>query len=392
VPVDYYHVRWLGFHGSGINARQLPLTVLSVDSSNIRLQSGVDSYVNQLISRGLDSKQRAELAREYRTLRQDFRGREAVKELNVSVVGEHDDITDGQFSLDIDLSMRSAWESTIVPHIDNVPFQYVGEGERSALKILLSLKRQKQRDDAVVVLIEEPENHLSFSKMNQLIRRVSEYCGTDGSQVIMATHSSHVANKLGLSRLILLGDGKMARLKELPSETNRYFEKLSGYDTLRAVLAVKVILVEGPSDELIVQRAYRDMHDGRLPIEDAVDVINVRGLSAPRFLDLTTLLKIPAVVVTDNDDKEAKQRARYDGYDASLVAVCVSPGSDGSSLEDQLVAVNDLEVMNAILGKTYLDEAQLLGYMKENKTEVALKIFDSKQTIKMPEYIRNAVA
>ena len=41
-----------------------------------------------------------------------------------------------------------------------------------------------------------------------------------------------------------------------------YFKKLPGYDTLRLVLAKRVILVEGPSDELVVQRAYRDAHDG----------------------------------------------------------------------------------------------------------------------------------
>jgi predicted ATP-dependent endonuclease of OLD family len=32
--------------------------------------------------------------------------------------------------------------------------------------------------------------------------------------------------------------------------------KLPGYDTLRLILCNKAILVEGPSDELIVQKAY----------------------------------------------------------------------------------------------------------------------------------------
>ena len=52
------------------------------------------------------------------------------------------------------------------------------------------------------------------------------------------------------------------------------------------MLAKRVILVEGPSDEVVIQRAYRDAHGGRLPIEDGVDVISVRGLQAKRFLDL----------------------------------------------------------------------------------------------------------
>jgi len=40
------------------------------------------------------------------------------------------------------------------------------------------------------------------------------------------------------------------------------------------ILCRKAILVEGPSDELIVQKAYSKQKD-RLPIEDEVDVISV---------------------------------------------------------------------------------------------------------------------
>ena len=71
------------------------------------------------------------------------------------------------------------------------------------------------------------------------------------------------------------------RLTDLPVDTLDYFKKLSGYDTLRVVLAQRLILVEGPSDELIVQRAFKDRH-GVLPLEAGVDVINVRGLSFKR--------------------------------------------------------------------------------------------------------------
>lgn len=66
--------------------------------------------------------------------------------------------------------------------------------------------------------------------------------------------------------------------------------------TLRLVLAERVTLVEGPSDELVVQRAYLDAH-GKLPIKDGVDVISVRGLQAKRFLDIAVQPEKPVVVV-----------------------------------------------------------------------------------------------
>jgi hypothetical protein len=91
------------------------------------------------------------------------------------------------------------------------------------------------------------------------------------------------------------------RLTDLPSETLAYFKKLSGYDTLRVVLAEWIILVEGPSDELVIQRAFKDRHS-MLPLEAGVDVINVRGLSFKRFLDIAKPLGKRVDVITDKEE------------------------------------------------------------------------------------------
>src|ERR1700677_1154493 len=59
--------------------------------------------------------------------------------------------------------------------------------------------------------------------------------------------------------------------------------RLPGHDTLRMILARRAILVEGPSDELIVQAAYVK-HHGKMPLDDGVDVISVNSLAFPRLL------------------------------------------------------------------------------------------------------------
>ena len=104
-------------------------------------------------------------------------------------------------------------------------------------------------DDAHVILIEEPENHLSYSTMNMLVHRIQEKC--EDRQVLLATHSSYVLNKLGLENLVLLSKAGGMRLGTLDGDTQDYFRKLSGYDTLRLILAKSVILVEGPSDSAV---------------------------------------------------------------------------------------------------------------------------------------------
>lgn len=108
------------------------------------------------------------------------------------------------------------------------------------------------------------------SMLNTLVGKIADRC--EGKQVLVPTHSSFVLNKLGLDRLVLLTPSVGIRLTELPQETLDYFKRLPGYDTLRVALAERIILVEGPSDELVVQRAFLDAH-GKLPLEGGVDVI-----------------------------------------------------------------------------------------------------------------------
>lgn len=390
IPTEYYRVDWLAFSGNGITFRSVPATASLIDASNIQLQSGVDYYLNGILSSHLEPAERVELARAYRSLRENFSGDDSIKKINEKLRGAPQEVSDRTLTLSIDVSQRTSWENSIVPHLDDLPVQYVGKGEQSTLKILLALN--KKVEDAHVVLVEEPENHLSFPNLGKLVRKITEKC--QGKQVFVTTHSSYVLNKLGLEKLVLLSPSQGYRLDYLPSDTQDYFRKLSGYDTLRLVLAKRCILVEGPSDELVVQRAYKDAH-GCLPAEDGVDVINVRGLSFKRFLDIAQLLTQNKVsVVTDNDGKDVVDvLAGYSQYaQCENIEVHVGEGAQYKTLEPQLLAANGLETMNDVLGKSYTTDDALLTYMKGNKTTCALDIFSSATTITMPEYIRNAVA
>lgn len=393
IPTEYYSVEWLGFSGNGITMRSMPATASLIDATSIRLQSGADYYLQRIINDSLEVRERVELSVAYRGLREDFSAQPAVERINKELAGSQGDVTERDFKLAIDLSQRSTWESSLVPHLDDLPFAYIGKGEQNCLKILLALK--KKLSAAHILLIEEPENHLSFSRMNRLVRRIADEC--DGKQVLVTTHSSYVLNKLGLDNLILVSTTGAVRLGDLPPGTVDYFKKLSGYDTLRVILARATLLVEGPSDELIVQRAYFDRY-GRLPIEDGVDVIDVRGLAAKRLLDIAKPLGLRVAVVTDNDGDPAAARARYDGYTNAAdpearITVHLGADADYPTLEPQICAANSLDHLNGVLGTSYSSVDELSEYMTKdhNKTAVALKIFSSDQRIVMPDYIVEAV-
>lgn len=386
-PTEYFKVQWLGFDGNPISRRNVPATASVIDPTAIRLQSGADYHLQQIIRERLDPKERAQLSLQYRSLRESFAENPAVDEVNKRL--SEDDLTDRHLSLSIDISRRFTWESSLVAHLDDLPFPYIGKGDQNAVKTLLAIGRKAE--DAHIVLIEEPENHLAHGSLRKLTSKIEDRC--EGKQVIVATHSSFVLNKLGLDRLILLGTGDTStRITDLPEDTADYFKKLSGYDTLRLVLAPAAILVEGPSDELMVQRAYHDAHD-KFPIEDGIDVISVRGLSFKRFLDVSIRLNRKVTVVTDNDGKTVDEvLARYEDY-VDHEGVSVHVGDEPHpTLEPQMLAANDLETLNDVLGTEFDNEDALLEYMKANKTSVALAIFESGNRMAMPEYIRGAVA
>lgn len=387
VPTEYYKVDWLGFHGSGITARSIPATASVIDPTTLHLQSGVDYHMQQILRTNLDPKDRVELSRQYRSLREEFSKKDAVTAINNRLSDTNDPITDRKLSLAIDISQRFTWESSLAAHLDDLPFQFIGKGEQNALKTLLALGRKA--DVAHIVLIEEPEAHLSFASLRKLISRIEKNCA--GKQVIIATHSNFVLNKLGLSSLILLGSGEPIRITDLPKETAEYFKKLAGFDTLRLVLAEGVILVEGPSDELIVQRAYKDAH-AKLPIEDGIDVISV-GLSHKRFLDLAIKLKRRTWIVTDNDGKTPEQvRERFTTYLAeTFISLHTGDDPQFNTLEPQIVAANDLATLNAVLGKSYTRKDEALEAMLADKTASSLAIFESTTNLIMPTYIREVV-
>ena len=180
-------------------------------------------------------------------------------------------------------------------------------------------------------------------------------------------------------------------LKELNPDTQDYFKKMAGYDTLRLVLSKKSILVEGPSDELIVQKAYF-LAKNKLPIEDGIDTISVKGLSFKRFLEIAKLLNKVVCVVTDNDSNhKTKVEKKYEDYiGVPNIKICYDKNDSLKTLEPQIVACNDLSVLNNIFKTHIIDKQEMIDYMIDNKTECALSIFNTIEPFNAPEYVKQS--
>jgi putative ATP-dependent endonuclease of OLD family len=406
LPIEYYDVSWSSCaRENGITPRSIPLKSALVDASSTRTNNGSDVYISRIIRDNLEPEEKIAVSQAHRMMKEQFMEDEAIKLINEKI-GATANISNKDVKLAIDLSTKNSWENTVTTYLDNVPFHHIGKGEQCLVKTKLALSHRKAKE-ASILLLEEPENHLSHTKLNSLIKEIKHSIeGENKKQIIISTHSSFVANKLGLDNLILLHDQSTVRLTDLASDTPDFFNKLAGYDTLRLILCEKAILVEGDSDELIVQRAYMDANGGKLPIENGVDVISV-GTSFLRFLEVAEKVGKEVAVLTDSDGNIEALEKKYENYLGTKkmenISICYDLHIDSGSLmigdkpfnyntlEPKLMKENSLETLNSIFNKGFTSEDELHKYMRNNKTECALKIFESTTAVKFPQYILDAI-
>src|SRR5208337_1113488 len=128
------------------------------------------------------------------------------------------------------------------------------------------------------------------------------------------------------------------------------------------------------------------------PLEACVEVISVNALAFKRFLDIARLLEIKTCVVADNDGCAEKLEKRFADYkNATNICLCYSTDDSLKTLETHMVKLNNMDTFNRLFGKAYATEGEVLAFMLENKTDCALKMFDSPDALVMPEYIQNAI-
>ncbi len=388
LPIEYYSVEWRTFGDQVLTSRPKELATAMIDSRTIRTTSGVDYHLRQMLNDHLEPEERAAVSLAFRSIKEQMT-EDHLQDINAKMAKIEGSINDQPLSLAMDQSARSGWDSSVVPHVADVPFGMAGQGQQAAVKIALAMGRSAS--SVGVVMVEEPENHLSHTSLNRLLKRIQHLSG-EQQQVFVTTHSSFVLNRLGVDGLILLSNGQVSTLLELPNETVDYFRKLPGYDTLRIVLADRVVLVEGPSDEIVFERFYMDEHDGRRPIEDGIDVISMRGLSLRRCLELAATINKRCAALRDNDGVPADElRTGLDDLlDGDMRRLFIGDNQTGRTLEPQILAANpDDEKMRRILGVT--DRAALETWMRNNKTEAALRIAETSEQLTPPVYICEAI-
>lgn len=397
IPIEYYKINFKSFNGdNNLQLRNLPFKVLMIDTSKKDYSNLVNGFIDNNISELLSEEDQVNLKSEYRRNQQNFKTLPAITNLNKKL---HDNvkINNKTVSINIKDNNLNKWKDEMSVSVDDIPFENIGFGTQNSIKIELALSNSKEKVNTI--LIEEPENNLSYSNMNKLVSNIEE--NNNDKQLFISSHSSFIANKLGLGNILLVNNGNVSPLSNLNDETKSYFTKLPGFDTLRLILANKVILVEGPADDLIIQRAYKDEHN-KLPINDGVDIISVNALAFKRYCDIALLVNKNIIIVTDNDGNIKENITdKYKNYinkdtikicyenDESLVTLEPSILSSNSKTDEQLNNFKKIiSKNNSMINKS---KEEILEFMKNNKTEWSMRVFDSELSIEYPQYIKDAI-
>lgn len=385
LPVEFYRCNWRTFAAAELTIRPKILATALINSHTVRTYAGVDYHLRQILNDQLVPQERAQISLEYRRVKASMSDT-ALSNVNTRMSTVHATLHNRPIALAMDQTSRTSWESVVAPHIDNVPFAMAGQGQQSAIKISLAMSRHSGR--AKFVMVEEPENHLSHTSLTTLLSRIEVLAG-DQQQLFITTHSSFVLNRLGLDSLLLMGANAATRLSGLTPETVDYFKKLPGYDTLRIVLANKIVLVEGPSDEIVFERVFYDLY-GKRPMELGIDVLSMRGLSLARGLELCKALNKPITALRDNDGVDpAELRTSLDEWlKKGERELFIGEVSHGETLEPQLIHHNGETALREILGIS--PHANLLKWMTREKTEAALRIRATNKKITPPAYMLEA--
>ena len=271
---------------------------------------------------------------------------------------------------------------------NKVDIKQLGQGEKVLMSVDNSYRHMKNA--VKILLVEEPENHLSYQNLQKLVNLLSS---NSSIQVFIRTHSNMIASRLGINHLFFIDQAEIFRLEELEKDTIRYFKKSTNQNLLNFILGKKIILVEGNAEYILMGKFFEIIHKKK-PEECQVSIISVDGLSFKRYLEIAETFENKKVgVITDNDGNYQKNIVeKYQDY-RTIPKIQIFSDNDNEN--------NTFEVCIYNNNKEFIEERKLtssndkLNFMLREKAEFALRLLEelegSDEEFEIPQYISEVI-
>ena len=240
-----------------------------------------------------------------------------------------------------------------------------------------------------IILLEEPENHLSHTNMKKLIQKITD---TVPKQVFITTHNSLISTRLNLKKAIMLNSGSSnsISLSSVPESTAKFFMKAPDNNVLEFILSPKTILVEGDAEFILMEKFIQRV-TGSTGSELGLHVISVGGTSFKRYFDIAKELNLKVVAIRDNDgDYEKNCKDLYTEYDENNIMIFADSDNERSTFEI-CVYKDNFTICDELFGVRRVS-LSVQDYMLKNKAEAALELLEKKSdSMIIPAYIQEAI-
>lgn len=370
IPTEYYKATWQTFSGKKYKKQMSPLKMIYLDNSTIKYDV-FGSYARQIYNANVEKEDQRKISSRFKNALSGFRGE--VDSL-LTLEGEQ------KFGLDSSktdiLKLLDIYES-------DISIQDMGKGRENVVRTEMALNNNAFD----LVLIDEPESHLSYTKTRQLINTINSI---SQGQIVVASHSSLIVNRLNLKNTIILSNQNSRSLSSLHSETTKYFEKVDNLDVLRFILAEKVILVEGAAEYIILPALFYQIKEDEINTY-GIDIISMGSISFEKYRELSEILNKTVAVITDNDKKEIEDKSddKFSiHFDESTTnwTLEVAFYNENQDFFDALYEGKRTEPIYK--GE---DVPKALAHMLKNKTDNAIEIESYIDKLTIPAYLEKAI-
>lgn len=379
-PFEFYSIRFTTFAGEAYTGFRKYVKHLVLDSSQISNDYATREYTKNVYSYNASGIERSKNENAYRMHKSAFRDG-VLADINGKLT---------EYKFGVRTGPKANLESDIVITENGISIEHKGKGKQCFIKTEFALMRNNAERRLDLLLLEEPENHLSHGNMKKLIQSIAT---SPEKQLVIATHNSLICSRLDLRKAIILSASaaEPIALRDLNKDTAEFFMKAPDNNVLEFVLSKKVILVEGDSEFILLDAFYKEVSKGNSLDDENVHVISVDGTSFKRYMDLAVLLNIRTAAIRDNDEDYQKNCVdNYAEYKADHIKVFSDQDNDRSTFEICFHQDNTALCDDLFLGPR--KTLSVLEYMLKNKTEAAFKILDKKaDKLITPPHIRQAI-
>lgn len=377
-PFEFYSISFTTFNDISYNSFAKFLKHIFIDNSSVNGEYAMKEYVKDIYNSSLtDVTEKHNHHYEYRNHKQTFKNN-ALKELNDRV---------GNYSFSLKSNSKSNLDNDLTIYEGNISIENKGKGKQAIIKTELALGRSVK--DLDILLIEEPENHLSHTNTRLLIEKIKS---SDNKQIFITTHSNLISTRLDLRKSLLINstNARPVKLTSLPEKTAIFFIKAPDNNILEFILSSKNILVEGDAEFMLINK-FSELHLSKNLNSLNVNVISVDGTSFSHYLEIAKLLDIKTCVITDNDERsELEMTEKYRNYKSDSINIFFDKDPARSTFE--ICIYEDNESLCDTLFSSPKRKLPIQEYMLKNKTDSAYKILLEEGPVKIPNYIQEALS